>query len=89
MPIISNFPIGGCGSSGIALGAVTNITTVVSHGKAYLKWTDPTHIIKGSGNVFIAIFGDMLFFPAIALLYVFVLFNYIESVAALGKQRLE
>lgn len=46
---------------------------------ANLKWTDPTHIIKGSGNVFIAIFGDMLFFPAIALLYVFVLFNYIES----------
>ena len=42
MPIISNFPTGGgSGSSGLALGAVSNISTVVSHGKAYFKWTDP------------------------------------------------
>lgn len=59
MPIISNFPIGGGGSSGIALGAVTNITTVVSHGKAYLKWTDPNDIVV-DGTVLAAFAGTLL-----------------------------
>lgn len=38
MPIVSNFPTGGgSGSSGLALGAVSNVSTVVSHGKADRK----------------------------------------------------
>ena len=46
MPIVSNFPTGGgSGSSGLALGAVSNVSTVVSHGKAYFKWTDPEDIV--------------------------------------------
>ena len=45
---------------------------------ANLKWTDPTFVIKSSGSVFVAVFGDMLFFPAICLLFIFVLYKYVN-----------
>lgn len=46
MPIISNFPGGtGSGGSGIVLAPVEGITTLVSAGKVYVKWTDPADII--------------------------------------------
>lgn len=46
MPIISNFPGGtGSGGGGIVLGAVENITTLVSSGKVYVKWTDPSDVV--------------------------------------------
>lgn len=46
---------------------------------ANIKWTDPTSIIKGSGSVFVAVFGDLLFFPAICALYILVLFGHLDS----------
>lgn len=46
---------------------------------ASLKWTDPTTVIKGGGSLLIALFGDMLLFPCLALLYVFVVKKYISS----------
>ena len=52
MPIISNFPTGGgSGGSGLALGAVSNIATVVSHGKAYFKWTDPSDLVVAESTL--------------------------------------
>lgn len=53
MPIISNFPTGGggSGSGGLALGAVSNISTVVSHGKAYFKWTDPDDLVVAESTL--------------------------------------
>ncbi len=49
MPIISNFPTGSGSGGGLALAAVSNITTLVSSGKAYLKWTDPEDMeVSGS-----------------------------------------
>lgn len=53
MPIISNFPTGGGGSGGggLALGAVSNISTVVSHGKAYFKWTDPDDLVVADSTL--------------------------------------
>lgn len=46
MPIISNFPGGtGSGGGGIVLAPVTEIKTLVSSGKVYVKWTDPADII--------------------------------------------
>ncbi len=52
MPIISNFPTGGgSGSGGLALGAVSNIVTVVSHGKAYFKWTDPSDLVVAESTL--------------------------------------
>lgn len=52
MPIISNFPTGGgSGSGGLALGAVSNIATVVSHGKAYFKWTDPSDLVVAESTL--------------------------------------
>ena len=52
MPIVSNFPTGGgSGSSGLALGAVSNVRTVVSHGKAYFKWTDPEDIVVSDSTL--------------------------------------
>lgn len=52
MPIVSNFPTGGgSGSSGLALGAVSNVSTVVSHGKAYFKWTDPEDIVVSDSTL--------------------------------------
>lgn len=45
MPIISNFPGGsGSGTGGITLAPVDGITTLVSSGKVYVKWTDPSDI---------------------------------------------
>lgn len=53
MPIISNFPTGGGsgGGGGLALGAVSNIATVVSHGKAYFKWTDPSDLVVAESTL--------------------------------------
>lgn len=53
MPIISNFPTGGSssGGSGLALGAVSGITTIVSHGKAYFKWTDPSDLVVAESTL--------------------------------------
>lgn len=46
MPILSNFPGGsGSGGGGLTLAAVSNITTQVSSGKVYVKWTDPSDLI--------------------------------------------
>lgn len=46
MPILSNFPGGsGSGGGGLTLAAVSNITTQVSSGKVYVKWTDPADLI--------------------------------------------
>ena len=45
MPIVlSNFP-GGRGAIGVPLGAVSNIKTLVSSGKVYVSWDDPSDII--------------------------------------------
>ena len=52
MPIISNFPTGGNGGNGgLALGAVSNIATVISHGKAYFKWTDPNDLVVAESTL--------------------------------------
>lgn len=52
MPIISNFPTGGgSGGGGLTLGAVSNIATVVSHGKAYFKWTDPSDLVVAESTL--------------------------------------
>ena len=53
MPIISNFPTGSgsSGGGGLALGAVSNISTVVSHGKAYFKWTDPDDLVVAESTL--------------------------------------
>lgn len=52
MPIISNFPTGGSGGGGgLALGAVSDISTVVSHGKSYFKWTDPDNIVVAESTL--------------------------------------
>lgn len=52
MPIISNFPTGsGTGGSGLALGAVSGITTVISHGKTYFKWTDPDDLVVAESTL--------------------------------------
>lgn len=60
MPIISNFPTGGgSGGGGLALGAVSNIATVVSHGKAYFKWTDPEDMVV-AGSTLAAWGGTLL-----------------------------
>ena len=60
MPIISNFPTGSSNSSGgLALSAVGNITTIVSHGKAYFKWTDPDDLIV-AGSTLAAFSGTIL-----------------------------
>ena len=50
MPILSNFPGGaGSGSGGLTLAAVSGITTQVSSGKVYVKWTDPAASITADG----------------------------------------
>lgn len=45
MPILSNFPGGSGGGGGLALAAVSNITTLTSSGKVYIKWTDPDDLV--------------------------------------------
>ena len=52
MPIISNFPTGGGnGGGGLQLAAVSNIVTKVSHGKVYVKWTDPDDLIVAESTL--------------------------------------
>ena len=51
MPIISNFPGGSGTGGGIALSAVTGIKTLVSHGKVYIKWTDPEDIVVAESTL--------------------------------------
>lgn len=58
MPIICNFPICGGGNGDIVLGAVSNVSTIVSHGKVYLKWTDPDDVI--APNAVLAVFAGTL-----------------------------
>lgn len=45
MPIIANFPGGSGSGGGLTLSAVSGIKTVTSHGKVYVKWTDPDDLI--------------------------------------------
>lgn len=51
---------------------------------ANLKWTDATTVIKASGNVAIAIFGDMILFAGLGALYIFVLNSYLSTDIFLG-----
>ena len=52
MPIISNFPTGSGGSGGgLALAGVTDIQTLVSHEKVYIKWTDPNDMIVAESTL--------------------------------------
>lgn len=52
MPIISNFPSGGGnGGGGLQLAAVSNIVTKVSHGKVYVKWTDPEDLVVAESTL--------------------------------------
>lgn len=60
MPILSNFPGGaGSGSGGLQLGAVSNISVLVSSSKVYVKWTDPSDI-SVSGSTLAAWGGTLL-----------------------------
>ncbi len=46
--ITSNFPSGaGGGGGGVTLAPCSNISTKVSHGKVYVKWTDPADVVVG------------------------------------------
>ena len=51
MPILSNFPAGGSGGGGLALAAVSDITTQVASGKVYVKWTDPSDLIVAESTL--------------------------------------
>lgn len=51
MPIVSNFPTGGGGSSGLAVAAVSGITKLVSAGKVYVKWTDPEDLVVAESTL--------------------------------------
>jgi len=51
MPIISNFPTGGGSGGGLALAAVTGITTLAAAGKVYVKWTDPDDMVVASSTL--------------------------------------
>lgn len=60
MPILSTFPGGsGSGGGGLTLAAVTNISTLVAHGKVYVKWTDPDDIVV-AGSTLAAWGGTLL-----------------------------
>lgn len=51
MPILSNFPGGSGGGGGLALAAVSNITTLTSSGKVYIKWTDPDDLVVAESTL--------------------------------------
>lgn len=52
MPILSIFPGGsGSGGGGLALAAVTSITTQVAHGRVYVKWTDPDDLVVAGSTL--------------------------------------
>ena len=52
MPILSNFPGGASsGGGGLALAAVSDITTQVSSGKVYVKWTDPSDLVVAESTL--------------------------------------
>lgn len=51
MPILSNFPGGSGGGGGLALAAVSNITTLTSSGKVYIKWTDPDNLVVAESTL--------------------------------------
>ena len=51
MPIISNFPTGSGSGGGLSLAAVTGITTLVSSGKVYVKWTDPEDLVVAGSTL--------------------------------------
>lgn len=60
MPILSMFPSGSSnGGGGLALSAVTNITTKVASGKVYVKWTDPNDVVF-EGSTLVAWEGTLL-----------------------------
>ena len=51
MPILSNFPGGSGGGGGLTLAAVSNITTLTSSGKVYIKWTDPDDLVVAESTL--------------------------------------
>lgn len=53
MPVISHFPTGsgGSGGGGIPLAPVTDISTVSSAGKVYIKWTDPDDTVLSGATL--------------------------------------
>lgn len=52
MPILSIFPGGsGSGGGGLALAAVTSITTQVAHGRVYVKWADPDDLVVAGSTL--------------------------------------
>lgn len=51
MPILSNFPGGSGGGGGLALAAVSNIATLTSSGKVYIKWTDPDDLVVAESTL--------------------------------------
>ena len=51
MPIISNFPGGAGGGSGLALAAASNIQTLTAHEKVYIKWTDPENLVVAGSTL--------------------------------------
>ena len=51
MPILSNFPGGSGGGGGLALAAVSNIQTLTSSGKVYVKWTDPDDLVVAESTL--------------------------------------
>lgn len=51
MPILSNFPGGSGGGGGLALATVSNITTLTSSGKVYIKWTDPDDLVVAESTL--------------------------------------
>nr|DAZ23047.1 MAG TPA: hypothetical protein [Caudoviricetes sp.] len=51
MPILSNFPGGSGGGGGLALAAVSNITTLTSSGKVYIKWIDPDDLVVAESTL--------------------------------------
>ena len=60
MPILSNFPGGsGSGGGGLALAAVSGITTLTAHEKVYVKWTDPEDLVV-AGSTLAAWGGTLL-----------------------------
>ena len=50
MPIVANFITGG-GNSNVNLSAVTNIQTLITFEKVYIKWTDPEDFVVSGTTI--------------------------------------
>ena len=46
---------------------------------ANLKWNDEVFVIKQNGNIFVAIFGGMIVYAGLPILFIFVLSKYINA----------